>query len=119
MDSDRAVLASFIGVLALIVYRDFKQPDSSWPLGPVPPPYRFTYAGVVFGLLFLLADLWSPRVAGVIGIGVLIGTAFSVTSGQSSVGGLKSNAPTYSKGGGKTASANPSVSSGSTSVVQA
>ena len=121
MDTDRAVLGSFIGVVALIVYRDFKNPDPSWPLGPVPPPYRFAYAGLIFGMLFLIGDIWSQKVAGVVGVGVLIGMLYSVTSGQSATGGLKSNAPTYKAGG--VASANPAANntgiSGSSSVVQA
>ena len=120
MDSDKAVVGCFIGVLALIVYRDFKQPDDNWPLGPVPPPYRFTYAGVIFGILFMVADIWSTKIAGVVALGVLIGTMFSVTSGQSSVAGLKSNAPGYKAGG--TASANPAANNGktgSTSVMEA
>jgi len=108
--TSRTVLGCMIGVLALIMYRDFKQPDKNWPLGPVPPPYRFTYMGVVFGLLFLVSDIWSEKIAGVVALGVLIGTAFSVTSGQSSTGGLKSNAPGYKAGG--TASANPAASNG-------
>lgn len=107
MESDRAVLGCFIGVLALITYRDFKHPDPSWPLGPVPPPYRFTYAGVIFGILFVVADIWSTKIAGVVALGVLIGTMFSVVSGQSAKGGLKSNAPSYKAGG--TTSANPSA----------
>lgn len=110
MDSDKTVLGCMIGVLSLIVYRDFKKPDSSWPLGPVPPPYRFFYAGVIFGILFMVADIWSPRIAGVVALGVLIGTMYSVTSGKSAAGGLKSNAPGY-KGGG-VASANPAASNG-------
>jgi hypothetical protein len=112
MNTDRTVLGCMIGVLALIMYRDFKTPDSTWPLGPVPPPYRFTYAGVIFGILFLVADIWSPRIAGVVALGVLIGTMFSVTSGQSATAGLKSNAPGYKAGG--TASANPAASNGIT-----
>lgn len=114
MDTDRTVLGCFIGVLALITYRDFKNPDQNWPLGPVPPPYRYTYAGVIFGILFMLSDIWSPRIAGVVSLGVLIGTMYTVTSGQSAVGGLKSNAPGYKTGG--TASANPAVSGGTTPV---
>lgn len=119
MDTDRTVLGCFLAVAALIMYRDFKQPDPNWPLGPVPPPYRFTYAGVIFGILFIVADIWSPRIAGVVALGVLIGTMFSVTSGQSSTGGLKSNAPGYKAGG--TASANPATTNGitgSTGVAQ-
>ena len=108
--SDKTVLGCFIGVLALIVYRDFKQPDKSWPLGPVPPPYRFTFAGVVFGILFLVSDIFNEKIAGVVAIGVLIGMMFSVTSGQSSTAGLKSNAPGYKAGG--IASANPAATTG-------
>lgn len=110
--SDRTVLGCFIGVLALITYRDFKQADKNWPLGPVPPPYRYTFAGVIFGLLFLVSDIFSSKVAGVVAIGVLIGTMFSVTSGQSSTGGLKANAPGYKAGG--VASANPAANTGIT-----
>lgn len=110
--TDRTVLGCLIGTLAFIVYRDFKQPDPNWPLGPVPPPYRFTFAGVIFGILFLVADLWSPRIAGVVALGVLIGTMFSVVSGSPSSAGLKSNAPGYKAGG--TASANPAANNGIT-----
>lgn len=115
--TDRTVLGCFIGVLALIVYRDFRHPDKSWPLGPVPPPYRFTYAGVIFGILFLVADIWSPRIAGVVALGVLIGTMYSVTSGQSASGGLKSNAPGYKAG--RVASANPAANTGITGTTPA
>lgn len=108
--NDRTVLACFIGTLAFIVYRDFKQPDPNWPLGPVAPPYRFTFAGVIFGILFMVSDLWSPKIAGVVSLGVLIGTMFSVVSGSPSTGGLKSNAPGYKAGG--VASANPAASNG-------
>lgn len=107
---DRTVLGCLVGVLALIIYRDFRHPDENWPLGPVPPPYRFTYAGVIFGILFLVSDIWSPRIAGVVALGVLIGTMYSVVSGQSATSGLKSNAPGYKAG--KTASANPSATNG-------
>jgi hypothetical protein len=107
--TERTVIACFLGTIAFIIYRDFKTPDSSWPLGPVPPPYRFTYAGVIFGILLLVSDMLSPKVAGVVAIGVLVGTAYTVLSGKSATAGLKSNAPGYKAGG--TASANP-VSNG-------
>lgn len=108
--SEKTVVACFIGTLAFIMYRDFKHPDPTWPLGPVPPPYRFTFAGVIFGILLLVSDMFSPRVAGVVAIGVLIGTATSVFSGKSNAGGLKSNAPGYAAGG--VASANPITTGG-------
>ena len=115
--NDRTILGCMIGTLAFIMYRDFKQPDPNWPLGPVPPPYRFTFAGVIFGILFLVGDLWSPRIAGVVALGVLIGTMFSVVSGSPSTGGLKSNAPGYKAGG--TASANPAANNGITGSTSA
>lgn len=90
---NRAVMASFLGCLALITYRDFKHPDSTWPLGPVPPPYRFTWAAVVFAIISLVSDLVNPRIASVIAGGVLLGTAYDVITGQSALAGLKSNAP--------------------------
>lgn len=96
---NRAVMSSFIGVLALITYRDFRHPDPSWPLGPVPPPYRFTYAAVVFGILAMVSDIWSPRLASVVAVGVLIGTLYAIISGQSASAGLKANAPGYAKNG--------------------
>ncbi len=103
--NERTVVACFLGTLAFIVYRDFKNPDPSWPLGPVPPPYRLTYAGVVFGILLIVSDMFSPKIAGVVSIGVLVGTAFTVFRGDSASAGLKSKAPAT-----KTASANPSAS---------
>jgi len=107
MMSEKTVIACFMGTLAFIMYRDFKNPDPNWPLGPVPPPYRFTYAGVIFSILFILSDMLSPKVAGVVAIGVLVGTATSVFTGKSNAGGLKSNAPGYKAGG--VASANPAA----------
>jgi len=104
---NKAVLGSFIGVLALITYRDFMHPDSSWPLGPVPPPYRYTYSAVVFGMLALVSDIWSEKVATVVAVGVLVGTLYAVISGKSATAGLQSNAPGYSSGG--TAQANPAT----------
>jgi hypothetical protein len=103
--TERTVVACFLGTIAFILYRDFKNPDPNWPLGPVPPPYRFTFAGVIFGILLIVSDMISPKVAGVVAIGVLMGTAVSVFTGQSATAGLKSNAPGYKAGG--TASANP------------
>jgi hypothetical protein len=110
MMTDKTVMGCFIGVLALITYRDFKQADKNWPLGPVPPPYRYTFAGVVFGILFLVSDIFSSKIAGVVALGVLIGMMFSVTSGQKSTAGLQSNAPGYKAGG--VASANPAANTG-------
>jgi hypothetical protein len=108
--NEKTVVACFLGTLAFITYRDFRKPDPTWPLGPVPPPYRFTYAGVVFGILLIVSDMFSPKIAGVVSVGVLVGTAFTVFRGDSASAGLKSNAPKPS------ANPNPSTSglSGST-----
>lgn len=97
MNSGKGVLASFFGCLILITYRDFKTPDSSWPLGPVPPPYRYTWAAVVFGILALVSDTVSPRIATVVAVGVLMGTLYDVIVNPSAAtAGLKSIAPSYS-----------------------
>jgi len=87
-------MASFIACLVLITYRDFKTPDSSWPLGPVPPPYRFTWAAVVFGILTIVSDMFSPKIATVVAIGVVIGLLFQVTTNPTgATAGLMSQAP--------------------------
>lgn len=96
MDSSKGVMASFLGCMVLITYRDFKKPDSSWPLGPVPPPYRFTWCAVIFGILSLVGDMFSERVATTVATGVLIGTLFEVITGSSASSGLLSQAPGYS-----------------------
>lgn len=111
---NRAVLACFLGVLALITYRDFKKPDSSWPLGPVPPPYRYTYSAVVFGIIAMVSDIWSERIATVVASGVLIGVLYSVVSGQSASAGLKSLAPSSSSTTDQ--SSNSTGATGSTAV---
>lgn len=93
---NKGVMASFIGCLILITYRDFKTPDSSWPLGPVPPPYRFTWAAVVFGILALVSDIFSSKVATVVAVGVLLGTLYAViVNPTSATAGLSAIAPSY------------------------
>lgn len=95
--NNRAVMASFLGVLILITYRDFKTPDSNWPLGPVPPPYRFTWAAVVFGMIALASDMFSPRTATVVAVGVFIGTLYDViVNPAGAAAGLNAIAPSYS-----------------------
>jgi len=94
MNSGKGVMASFIACLMLITYRDFKTPDSSWPLGPVPPPYRYAWAAVVFGILALVSDMFSPKIATVVAIGVVIGLLFQVTTNPTGgTAGLLSLAP--------------------------
>lgn len=105
---NKAVLGSFLAVLALITYRDFRHPDPTWPLGPVPPPYRYTYAAVIFGILGFVSDIWSEQVATVVASGVLIGTIYAVVSGKSATAGLTSNAP--KEGGAAKSSTGPTGS---------
>lgn len=85
-----------MGVIALITYRDFKTPDPNWPLGPVPPPYRYTYSAVVFGIIAMVSDIWSEQIATVVASGVLIGMLYSVVTGESATAGLASMAPSNS-----------------------
>jgi hypothetical protein len=53
-------------------------PDSQWPL-PVPPPYRYYGAGIAFGLLGIVGDIFNPKIATVIAVGLFIGLAFQTT----------------------------------------
>ncbi len=62
MNPKAVILGSFVGSVAIITWRDFKNPDSNWPL-PVPPPYRYVGAGVAFGLLALVADTLNDKIA--------------------------------------------------------
>jgi hypothetical protein len=112
---NRAVLASFIGVIALITYRDFRHPDSSWPLGPVPPPYRFTYATVVFAIITLVGNIWSEKIATVVASGVLIGVLYTVINGTDASMGLKSQAPENPPASGGATGSTP-VSGGSGTI---
>ena len=86
--SQNGVIAGFIGCCALITYRDYTQADPSWPLGPVPPPYRYVWTGVAFGILALVADFIDPRIADVIAGGLFMGLAFNVVTKTTSTAGL-------------------------------
>lgn len=89
MNGKGAIMAAFLGSCAVITWRDFKNPDSKWPL-PVPPPYRYIGAGVAFGLLSLVGDFFDERIATVIAIGLFIGLSFqtaqTITKNNSSAG---------------------------------
>lgn len=81
MNSNAVILGSFVGSCAIITWREFKNPDPSWPI-PIPPPYRYIGAGVAFGLLALVADTLSDRIASVIAVGLLIGLAFQTAQSK-------------------------------------
>jgi hypothetical protein len=92
VSANRVVIGAFVGSIALITYRDFKQNDPSWPLGPVPPPYRYTWCAVVFGLCALISDLLNEKIGSVIAGGVFMGLAFNVVTKAPSTSGLASSA---------------------------
>lgn len=75
MNGKAVILGSFVGSIAIISWREFKNPDSSWPI-PIPPPYRYIGAGVAYGLLALVADTLNDQIAGIIAVGLFIGLAF-------------------------------------------
>lgn len=93
MSSHKGVLAAWLGVVALITYQSFKNPDPNWPLGPVPPPFRYTWSAVVFGILLVVADFFNPRIANVIAAGVFIGVLYSQFNGGGILGGKPSGSP--------------------------
>ena len=99
MSSKKGVLAAWLGVVALITYQSFKNPDPNWPLGPVPPPFRYTWSAVVFGILLLVADFINPKIANVIAGGVLIGVFYMQFNGSGILGGKPSGAPSLGSSG--------------------
>lgn len=74
-DSQKVVLAAFVGSCAVIAWRDFKTPVKDAPL-PAPPPYRFVWAAVAFGMLGLFGEMVSGKIADVLAGGLFIGLAF-------------------------------------------
>lgn len=91
MESNKGVLAAFLGTLAIITYREYKSSDAAgWKIPYIPPPYVYTWGAVVFGLLALLADIVSPRIATVIAVGVMIGVLLPVLKNAPATGGATS-----------------------------
>lgn len=76
MNGQRAIFASFLGCVAIITYREIKTPMEGVPLPGMPTPSRFVGAGVAFGLLGLVAEFLSDKIAAVLAIGLFIGLAF-------------------------------------------
>lgn len=80
--SNKIVVTSFLGAVAVITYRDFKNPGSDWPLGSVPPPSRYAWAGVAFGICALIADMVNVKIGAVIAAGLFVGLLFNVVTGK-------------------------------------
>lgn len=113
--SDRVVMASFLGTCGIITYRDFKSPDANWPLGNVPPPYRYVWAGVAYGLLSIAGNLFGEqgqRVIDVIAGGLFLAIAFRYLQTGVPSNGVTPNSGSGTSGG---SSGNSSGSSGSKS----
>ena len=67
--------------VAIITWRDVKHPDPSWPLGPVPPPYRYAMAATTFGILAIVGQLFNAsRLTSILGVGLVLGLMFQTFS---------------------------------------
>lgn len=77
MNGKAAIFGSFFGVVTLITWRDFVEPEAGQPL-PAPPPYRYVGAAVAFGLLALVAEFVNEKVPAVIAIGLLVGLGMQI-----------------------------------------
>jgi hypothetical protein len=108
MNGHKVIIASFLASAAVITFRDFKQPDPTWPLGKVPPPYRYTWAAVAFGILAVGADLMNEKIPAVIAGGLFLGLVFNVVTKAPSTAGLASNAAA------PTSKATPAAGNGTT-----
>jgi len=99
MNPRAAILGCFVGSVAIITYRDFMNPDAEWPL-PAPPPYRYVSAGIAFGLLALVADTLSDRIASVLAFGLLLGLGVHTAQDGLTISGGTNTWRDYLKGGG-------------------
>lgn len=90
--SDKIILGSYLGACAIITWRDFTHPDSNWPL-PAPPPYRYLWATVGFGLCYALALFTDDRIGEVLAGGLLLGLAFQTAATYKKSAGGPSGSP--------------------------
>jgi hypothetical protein len=76
VNGQRAIFGAFLGCVAIITYREIKTPMEGVPLPGLPTPSRFVGAGVAFGMLGLVSEFLSEKIAAVLAIGLFIGLAF-------------------------------------------
>lgn len=73
-DAHRALIAAFLIVVAVDIWRFIKHPYSPVSGVPIyPPPWTFTAPAIVYGLLSLFGDLVNDEIAAALGIGLAIG----------------------------------------------
>jgi hypothetical protein len=80
----RMIFASYVVVLAMITWREIKNPPSDNPIF-LPEPQRYVSATVAFGLLGLLGETLTDRLAGVLAIGLAVGMGMQQNSATSGI----------------------------------
>lgn len=103
MNADKVILGSFAGVVAVQTWNGFKNPDKSWPL-PVPPPYTYTGAAVLFAIVSGAAMIIDERVAATVAVGLLVAVLFKAAAnykgpGSNQIGGNQTPSTGRSTGG--------------------
>lgn len=79
-DAHRALVAAFIVVIAVEMWRFIKHPYSTVSGVPMyPPPWILTAPAIVYGMLSLFSDFVNDEIAAALGIGLAIGVVMSET----------------------------------------
>ncbi len=82
MNPNALQATNFLIAASIITWRDIKHPDPKWPLGPVPPPYRYAMAALAFGLLAGVGQVFNAsRLTSILGVGLVMGLAFQTFQG--------------------------------------
>lgn len=81
--------AAFFVVISVDTWHWIKHPAPAYSGQPaiLPPPYIYVGTGVVFGLLSILADVFSPELAGALALGLTIGVVIAETQGTLQLAG--------------------------------
>lgn len=77
--SNKMVFGAYCTACAIITWRDFRNPDKNWPL-PAPPPYRYLWATVGFGLCYAIGLITDEKVAATLAVGLVFGLAFQTAN---------------------------------------
>jgi hypothetical protein len=74
----KATSAAFVGSLAVITWREINNPQPGAPL-PLPMPYRYVGAAIVYGILEFMSEIWNPKISDTLAVAyflmLLISTA--------------------------------------------
>lgn len=78
MTMNRVIVASFLAVIAMQVYKDYENPTGT--LKPLPLPSHLVWTAVVFGILSVVADMFNPKIGEIIAGGVVMGMFYNTVT---------------------------------------